>query len=796
MRAALNNSQGSRRFWQSLRAKLIVTMFAITLITTLVLSGIAVTFNQRALNNIQGHLADSRNVLEVSSGNRLGNDAAIIANRVDEFMQEHLELMHMWTTIPAVANAARQGAVVALGRGLTGMDVPAIEERMDGGMLINNPQSQQFLISLVEGTAFGKVIVTDVNGFNALHAGVANDFVQSDEEWWQQAMLNGFHTEASFVDESLQVTIKQVARRIDDPQTGVPIGVIVGQLALSEIHDMVDAEGARIEGGEILVFEIENGRRQADTFNDHDTTFILSDEFNLRDLGFSPADNIAALDPGASGYSSLAAQDIPESIGHRDEGLVIGYARTSGTDAYTAYPGIEGIDWGVTVSQPNSLVFASLNSLENEFDQLVTDQQNVVFLLVAVALVVFVSVLFAAFWQTGILVKPVLHLQETTRQLRSGNLAARAEVHTRDEIGDLAVAFNAMADDLQTMVETERDGKERLQRAVQEYSSFVHDVADGDLRVRLDLNGNGGSTATDEDLYRLGINLNTMVESLNSMATQVREAAMAVSSASLEIQAATNEQTSTATEQNTAVTQTAATVEEVRVTVQRTAEYARAVADASQESVSVSRNGQQAVDETIAGMNSIRRRVEDIAENILMLSERTQQIGEIIETVNQLAEQSKLLALNASIEAARAGEEGKGFAVVAMEVRQLAEQSRDATARVGAILNEIQQATNTAVMVTEEGSKGAEGGMSQAERAGESIRDLATTIEDAAQVALQIADSTHQQTSGMDQLAQAMSQIQQATTQTVVSIRQTETSMQDLIDMANRLEQAAARYEL
>jgi methyl-accepting chemotaxis protein len=123
----------------------------------------------------------------------------------------------------------------------------------------------------------------------------------------------------------------------------------------------------------------------------------------------------------------------------------------------------------------------------------------------------------------------------------------------------------------------------------------------------------------------------------------------------------------------------------------------------------------------------------------LSLSERTQQIGEIINTVNAIADQSKLLVLNASIEAARAGEEGRGFAVVAAEVRQLAEQSRRATARVGEILNEIQQATNTAVMVTEEGSKGAEHGMELVNRAGGAILKLAATLEGATQAAVQIA---------------------------------------------------------
>src|SRR5690606_26796722 len=249
-------------------------------------------------------------------------------------------------------------------------------------------------------------------------------------------------------------------------------------------------------------------------------------------------------------------------------------------------------------------------------------------------------------------------------------------------------------------------------------------------------------------------------------------------------------------EQDSAVTQTVATVEQVRHTVQQTAERARAVANVSQQSVAVSRNGQQAVVENTTGMQIIRQRVESIAETILMLSERTQQIGEIIDAVNALAEQSKLLALNASIEAARAGEEGKGFAVVALEVRQLAEQSREATARVRTILSEIQQSTNTAVLVTEEGSKGAEQGISLAERTGEVIRELSATIEEAAQTAMKIAASTQEQTSGMDQLAAAILQIKQASEQTAAGTRQTEISIQNLMEMADRLAEAAARYQL
>jgi methyl-accepting chemotaxis protein len=284
-------------------------------------------------------------------------------------------------------------------------------------------------------------------------------------------------------------------------------------------------------------------------------------------------------------------------------------------------------------------------------------------------------------------------------------------------------------------------------------------------------------------------------EHLQNLVVQLQQTANRLVSAATEIQATASQQVATAIEQDATVTQTVATVEEVRVTVVQTAERAQSVAEASQQSVNISRAGEDTVADTIEGMRLIQQRVESIAETILMLSERTQQIGEIIDTVNALADQSKLLALNASIEAARAGEEGKGFAVVAMEVRQLAEQSREATSRVRDILSDIQKATNTAVMVTEEGSKGADAGMEQVEMAGIAIRELAQTLEEAAQAAMQIAASTHQQTNGMDQLATAMIQIKQASAQTAAGMKQTEQSVRDLMEMAQQLEQASARYQ-
>jgi methyl-accepting chemotaxis protein len=400
-------------------------------------------------------------------------------------------------------------------------------------------------------------------------------------------------------------------------------------------------------------------------------------------------------------------------------------------------------------------------------------------MIVGIIIVAILSIILA-FLVSRSITGGLSQLSTGTRRVAEGDLSHVIELNQQDELGTLAGTFNEMT---------------RSLKVINTYRDFVREVSEGDLRNQIALQ-NGTNNNNNDDLYELGFSLNTMVNRLGDLTSQIRETVSTVVSATTEIQAATIQQTASAVEQDTAVTETVATVEELRATVNQTAQRAQAVADASRASIAVSRAGQNAVVDSINGMQAIRQQVENIAENILVLSKRTQQIGEIIETVNGLAEQSKLLALNASIEAARAGEEGKGFAVVAMEVRQLADQSRDATARVRDILNEIQQATNTAVMVTEEGSKRAEAGTALVERAGDSIRELSNTIEDAAQSAAQIAASTQQQINGMDQLISAMSQIQQATSQTAISTQQTEQSISNLLSLANQLEQAASIYKL
>ncbi len=195
-------------------------------------------------------------------------------------------------------------------------------------------------------------------------------------------------------------------------------------------------------------------------------------------------------------------------------------------------------------------------------------------------------------------------------------------------------------------------------------------------------------------------------------------------------------------------------------------------------------------------LDEIKGKVSQIAGNIMALSEQTQQIGNIIATVNDISEQSNLLALNASIEAARAGEQGKGFAVVAAEVRNLAEQSQQATAQVKAILDDIQKATNDVVLVTEEGTRGVDSRMNLANQARETIETLAEAIKESSEAAEQIVASARQQASGMDQISASMKDINSTATQSLAANRQTEKAVQNLNELGQQLKETIVIYKV
>ena len=354
--------------------------------------------------------------------------------------------------------------------------------------------------------------------------------------------------------------------------------------------------------------------------------------------------------------------------------------------------------------------------------------------------------------------------------------------------------LNESNQDLQAARASLEESNEQLRTAVERYVDHMASVARGDLSKRLLIDGNGRGGK--DPLTTLAHQLNETTASLQGTIARIQDTATSLSSASAEILAASSQQASGASEQSAAVSQTTTTVDQVRAISEQSVQRAQEVLDVSQRTVDASRSGQTAVENAFETMAQIETRVESIAENILALSAQTQRIGEIIATVQDLAAQSNILALNASVEAARAGEQGKGFAVVAVEVRNLANLSRQATEQVRAILSSIQNGINTTVMATEEGTKVVDEGVRLVAQMQEVFNHLIGAINESAQSVTQMMAGGRQQATGVEQIAIAMQNINQATVQNLASTRQVESAARDLNELAGSLTETVEQYQI
>lgn len=325
-----------------------------------------------------------------------------------------------------------------------------------------------------------------------------------------------------------------------------------------------------------------------------------------------------------------------------------------------------------------------------------------------------------------------------------------------------------------------------------------------DLSYRIVLFNDGDFTVSLPDSMKkrtdeIGLLMKTFNEGSKQFRKQIRriaESTNLLTTSIGRISTTASQIASSASETSTSISEVTTTVEEVKQTSMIASDKAQYVSQIAENAAKISTAGKTATENTQAGIDRIKSEMNYIAESTIKLSEQTKSIEEIINTVSDIADQSNILSVNAAIEAAKAGEHGKGFSVVAQEVKSLANQSKDATNQVRAILEDIQKATSAAVMATERGIKTVEEAVELSEQAGNSIDRLAQRVTESAEAAIQITASNQQQLTGMDQLSQAMESINDATQQNLEAVKQLEDALRGLDEMVQTMKDITSTYKI
>ncbi|MBX3698552.1 MAG: methyl-accepting chemotaxis protein [Dokdonella sp.] len=342
--------------------------------------------------------------------------------------------------------------------------------------------------------------------------------------------------------------------------------------------------------------------------------------------------------------------------------------------------------------------------------------------------------------------------------------------------------------DQQNRYQMSAELNQRNQEAILRLLDEMGSLAEGDLTVK--------ATVTEDITGAIADSINFAVEALRSLVTTINETAVQVSAAAQETQATAMHLAEAAEHQAQQITSASAAINEIAVSIDEVSKNSTESAEVAQRSVQIAAKGAAIVRQTIQGMDSIRDQIQETSKRIKRLGESSQEIGSIVELINDIAEQTNILALNAAIQAASAGEAGRGFAVVADEVQRLAERASNATKRIETLVQTIQSDTNEAVSSMEQTTAEVVAGARLAEDAGLALGEIEKVSHDLADLIQSISAAASQQSAAATNISATMNVIQEITTQTSVGASQTAESIGNLAHLAGDLRRSVADFKL
>jgi twitching motility protein PilJ len=328
----------------------------------------------------------------------------------------------------------------------------------------------------------------------------------------------------------------------------------------------------------------------------------------------------------------------------------------------------------------------------------------------------------------------------------------------------------------------------RNQDAILRLLDELGDLADGDLTVQ--------ATVTEDFTGAIADSINYSIDQLRGLVTTINQTAVQVSAAAQETQSTAMHLAEASEHQAQEIAGASAAVNEMAVSIDQVSANAAESAAVAERSVAIAHKGAEVVQNTISGMDTIREQIQETSKRIKRLGESSQEIGDIVSLINDIADQTNILALNAAIQASMAGEAGRGFAVVADEVQRLAERSAAATKQIEQLVKTIQTDTNEAVISMEQTTAEVVRGARLAQDAGVALEEIETVSRNLADLIQNISNAARQQAASAGHISNTMNVIQEITSQTTAGTIATARSIGNLAEMANELRQSVAGFKL
>lgn len=375
--------------------------------------------------------------------------------------------------------------------------------------------------------------------------------------------------------------------------------------------------------------------------------------------------------------------------------------------------------------------------------------------------------------------RPISFLVSIIKKLAAGDNAIRANLKSKDEIGMLGRQFDDMLDQLEMLrvnIEMENDS---LNNSIVELLLSVARLGQKDLTVKMQVADNVTGPLADA--------LNLLSKETASVMSQVTKIAHQVAEVSQNVQAQSSQVIEVATEEKREVENAASELGAASEAMLEIAKLAAFCNEAAEKAIHNTDKAQESVLDTISGINSIRDTIRETEKRIKRLGERSQEIGGVVNIINEIAERTHILALNASLYAAPAGEAGRGFAVVASEVQKLAENSREATSKISSLVNNIQMETADTVITMNNAISQVVRGTELAQQAGDEMRETRDTTADLVKLVQTISKSSTNQSEVSQRLVARAKQIQKGTDMTFSQLHEQATQTETLVHLSELL---------